>query len=48
MAKDNFILMIDASLVFNVFVMFLIQGIISSFFDPYKGKDSVSVLKVML
>ena len=34
--------MMDASLLFKVFIMFSNQGTISSLLKPYKGKGSVS------
>jgi len=36
------------SQLFKELVIFPIQGIISSLLESYKGKDSVSVLKVIL
>jgi len=44
----SFSLMIDASLLSKVFVMFLNQGTISSLLEPYMGKSSDSVLKAIL
>jgi len=46
--KIQFNYIMDASLLFKVFIMFSIQGIISSLLEPYKEKGSVSVLKVIL
>ena len=50
--QSSFGLIMDASLLFKAFVMFpnqgTISGTISSLLEPYKGKGSVSILKVIL
>jgi len=50
LAKEQFSLnlIMDVSLLFKAFVMFLNQGIISSLLEPYIKKGSVLVLKVIL
>jgi len=42
--QSSFGLMMDASLLFKVFVIFPNQGTTSSLLESYKGKGSVSVL----
>ena len=44
----NFILMMDASLLFKAFIMFSNQGIILSLLEPYIEKGFASVRKVNL
>ena len=50
MAKEQFSFghMMDASLLFKVFIIFPNQDTISSLLEPYKGKGFVSVRKVIL
>jgi len=46
--QSNFVLMMDASLLFKVFVMFPNQGTISSLLESYMEKDSILDLKMIL
>ena len=44
----QFFLLMDASLLFKAFVMFLNQDTISSLLEPYIEKGSISVLNLIL
>ena len=44
----SFGLMMDVSLLFKAFIIFLNQGTVSSLLEPYKRNGLVSILKVIL